>query len=863
LDAGGMGVVYKARDIKLGRMVALKFLPDHLCTDRRALERLWREARLASSLNHPNICTVYEIEEWEGQPFIVMELLEGQTLRDRLVRAGLVPPQGRPQATPLPTDQLLDLAIQAAKALQAAHSKGIIHQDIKPANIFVTTHGLVKVMDFGLAKLLPRPDAHQESSTQDASTGASGGAPDDGMIAGTPAYMSPEQVRREKLDARTDLFSFGAVLYEMATGQRPFPGTTVREVWDAILNRSPIAPRRLNPALDAKLESVITKALMKLPETRHQSAAEMRADLERAGAPLLPETIGEFIRLTGEHIFRHWLVASILTAAFVLAVVLAVAMRVREEVLAVLPFVTTESGRSPRAGAEGMAEGVANRLAQFSPRPTRLFRRTVTVIPYRDVAAHRVSSTEDARRELGANRVLEGSIDRSTGRERLLLSIVDAETKRILCAGTITDLSDPVAIEERVAGYCAKCLELESVPVPPPTAVRVGPRGREAYKFYLEGRGYLTGSDIPDAVQNAIQAFSRAIEVDSQSALAYTGLGEAYWKKYETTKDTNFAGLAQQSCDQALHLNDELAEAHICLGTLHNGAGEYAEATDEFSRAIQLDSRNDDAWRGLAQAHSGLRKTKEAEQEYLKAVSVRPYWGNYVLLGDFYLYQGRYPEAESQFTQAIRQTPENSEPYFGLGGVYIAMGRYDDAVKSLRKAIAYHPTFGARENLGTAYLALGRFAEAITAYEQALKLAPNDHRAYGNLARANYWGGKRNDARPLYQQAAELAEQQLNVNPQDRNVHIDLAWYYAMLGQQPQALNHLVSAQAMQSGEAEFAFIAAIVHNQFGERASALVCLRRARELGYSTTEMLAAPELKNLRDDPEFRSVTSRTKTQ
>ena len=849
LGAGGMGVVYKARDTRLDRLVALKFLREHLCTDRRGLGRLWREARLASALNHPNICTVYEIEEWEGPPFIVMELLEGGTLQ-RMIRSG-----------PLQTQPLVRLAIQAAGALQAAHSRGIVHKDMKPANIFVTADGVVKVLDFGLAKLLPRPDAQQKSSTQDASTAPLDGASDVGMIPGTPAYMSPEQVRREELDARTDLFSFGAVLYEMATGQPPFPGTAVREVWDAILNRTPTAPRRLNPQAHPKLERIVVRALEKRREVRYQSTAEMRADLERVRAPRLPATIGNFVGLTAKQLSRRWRVASTAAAVVILTVVLAIALKVREEVLAVLPFVTTESDPSAKAGAEGIADGVATRLAQFSPRPTRLFRRTLTVIPYRDVIAHHVGNTDEARRELGANRVVEGSIDRSTGTERMLLSVVDADTRHTLCAEAITDLSNAVSVEERVAAYSAKCLELERLPTRPSTPVASRPRVPEAYKFYQEGRGYVLGYDIPDTLENAIQAFSRAIRLDSQFALAYTGLGEAYWKKYEITKDTAFAGLAQQSCDQAVYLNDKLAEAHICLGTLHNGAGEYPQAAAEFSQAIQLDPRSDDAWRGLAHAHAALGKTKEAEEEYLKAISVRPYWGNYLELAEFYFLRARYTDAETQYSQAIEQTPDNSALYRGLGGLYIAMGRYQDAITNLKRAIAHHRTFGACENLGTAYLSLRRFDEAITAYQQALDLKRDDHRAYGNLARAKYWSGKRSEAQPLYQQAVDLAEKQLNINPQDRNVHIDLAWYYAMLGQKPQALNHLVSAQAMQSGEAEFAWIAAIVHNQFGDRASALVCLRRALQLGFSPTEMLAAPELKNVHGDPEFKSVLSGTK--
>ncbi|HMF74919.1 MAG TPA: tetratricopeptide repeat protein [Bryobacteraceae bacterium] len=808
---GGMGIVCEAIDEKLDRRVAIK------CAKSGFRKQLPPEVRNAREISHPNVCKIFEIHTASTRDgevdFICMEFLDGETLSDRLCRG------------PLPKEEARTIARQLCAGLAEAHRNNVIHGDLKSKNMILTTgpDGSVRavITDFGLAR---RP-------------GASGMPPSSAVLAGTPEYMAPELWKGEKASVASDIYAFGVILWELISGQRPsdLAVTSSTLSWDDRLTWKP-------PAGHGKWDRIVARCLEADPRRRFGSAAEVAQAL----GPLRA---------------RKWVLG--VAAAVLVAIgsgVVATTHSVDDEIVAVLPFTTAETDASAKAVAEGIAEKVAIRLVRFNPKPRRFFRRTFAVIPQHELVAHHVSNAAEARRMLGVNRVIEARIDRSARGERVLVSLIHTGKSSIICGEIVTGGADLTAIEDQIVDVSAKCLDLEPASAHPLASAGRISRVHAANTAYLEGRGYLYGYDIPDGLEHAVRSFAQAVQLDSRFALAYTGLGEAYWRKYNAQRDPVLASRAQQNCDQASYLDDKLAEAHVCLGTLHSGAGEYAEATDEFDQAVRLDPRADKAWIGLARAHSELGKLAEAEKEYAKAVSIRPYWGNYVEVAKFYFDHARYEDAEILFRQAIRQTPDNSELYRGLGGLYIAMGRYEDAITNSKEAVAHRPTFGAYDNLGTAYLSLGRFDEAVANYQRALDLERGDYRAFGNLARAQYWVGRRDEARELYRQAVKLAEQQLNVNPRDVDVHVLLAWYYAMLGQEPEALIHLQSAEHLISGKAEFAFIAGIVHKQFGHRAGTLACLRRARELRYTSAEIRAAPEFKSLHGDPEFEAVVAGT---
>jgi len=833
VGAGGMGEVYRADDTRLKRPVALKRMATQLRADAHYRQRFLEEAQRASGLTGSHVAAIYDVVEEKGELLLVMEYVEGETLRARL-------------RLPFTLAEFLDIAVQCGDALVAAHNRGIVHCDLKPENIMLTTDGQIKILDFGVAKRLPHSGDSSTIGNSD-------------LVAGTSGYMSPEVLLEKPPDGRADIFSLGVIFYEALSGRHPFQTSSFVGTSDRILHESPPPLRNFNPQIPAELDDTISRMLAKDPAQRIASAAQLMGELRH-----LQQQSASRVKIrfnARRHSFRLFPGIAVTVAVVLLGGYL-VKQTIKRPVnstakgpkyLAVLPFNSATQDRSSQAFSAGLTENLAARLGQFATHDS------VKVVPPSEVLAEEIKTADQARKSFGASLVLEGSLLESGRLVRVSYSLVDAETRQQLQADTITTQSnDPFALEDGVVNGVLNMLGKEFPKNDHTLVVNHGTTEPAAYDFYLRGRGYLQDYQKPESVDSAITVFNHALERDPKYALAYAGLGEAYWHKYEQTHDRNWVTKASEVCTRAVSLQPALATGYTCLGVLDNGTGQYERAEKEFQRSAELDPKSDDALRGLGSADEHLGKAADAENAYQRAINLHPnYWADYNWLGRFYYTQARYDDAARMFARVVALAPDNERGYSNLGGVYLTMGRYPDAVSAFEHSVSIRPTADAYSNLATAQFYAQRFSEAARTYEQAVKLNPIDYEMWGNLGDAYYWSpGEQTKAAPTYRKAISLAEPVLRVNNRDAVIMCNLAIYHAMLQEKPLALSYLKRALQVSPSDPDFLFKAAEINNLFGSQETALNSLASAIAHGFSPYFVRNHPIFRNLSSDQRFQKL-------
>lgn len=835
LGSGGMGSVYRAEDTTLRRTVALKFLTKHPASDSGVNPRLRREAQAASALNHPNICTIYEIGADAGETFIAMECVEGRALSE-VIRQG-----------PLPVESLLRYGHQLASALAHAHDRGVIHGDLKPRNIIVTPQGDAKILDFGLARRNDPAEFDRrtlETVSEDKSMG----------LAGTLPYMAPEQIEGSHASPRTDIWSLGVTLYEMATGVRPFQGENLYLLCNSILRD---APAPIPSQCPRGLALIISRCLEKEPARRYQRASEAQAALET----LPPSTEGSISSPSVIEKSRWWRISLsfLILAAGAVAGFAAVraawswrhtasAAVPQRVLLGVLPPASSDTSQSPFD--KGLADTLNSRLAELSAG------HPLSVIPMSLTLEKGVTTIDAARQQFGVNLVLVLTIQRATENIRVNYALVDARTHQQVRGGTVTAAAaDPFALQDRVFESVATAMELQLAPQEKQSVTVHGTTQPAAYDFYVQGRGYLQDYVVPEKVENAITLFGRALERDPSYAAATAALGEAYWRKFQLTHDIQWAEAAISNCQKAAQNGPQLAAAHACLGRGFSARGDYERAAEQFRRAAEIEPTSDDAYGGLATAYERLGRPEDAEKWFKRAISVRPgYWATYNWLGLFYMRYARYDDAAAMYSQVTILAPDSFTGYYNLGGVRVLQGRYDEAVPLLERSLTIRPTGDAYSNLGTAYFQMRRYAESATNFERAVKLDQNSYLLWGNLGDAYYWTpGRRPEAAATYGKAIALGNEQLHRNPRDAQLLSSLAMYHAMRGEKKPALDSLAASLRLQPKSPDFLFNAGLVYQQLGDAKRSLDALEKAVSLGISPEMLRDTPNFDGLRANPRF----------
>lgn len=867
VGAGGMGVVLQARDLKLERVVALKFLPQILYGGESDKQALLKEARAVSALDHPNICTVYGLEETDdGQLFMAMAYYDGGSLAEKIAKGSI------------PVREAVELLAGIISGMSAAHAHNILHRDIKPSNILLTRQNIPKIVDFGLSQSMS-----DESRTRSLT------------ISGTAAYMSPEQLRGEVIDQRADIWAIGVTAAEMLNGYHPFRRDTLPAVAHSICNDAP----EISSELPLSLQRIVYKCLSKTRDLRYASCDELLQELaavdlrdfsqntagseisakasagatvsasagisshtskvSRKASSARKKALSNIIAAASgpvvpESSRKWWLVPAAAVLLLLLALlafpvprehVRGLLFGPKEKHIAVLPFDNASADAATVPLAAGLMDSMTAALSNLDTS-----QRSLWVIPASVVRSSNVADPVSAYKQLGATLVVKGKLERAGQHVAININLINAETLRQIGAVTASnDNGDLASAEQDAITQLGRLLNVSGAS---DAVVRSGSSSvPAAYDLYLEALSYLQRFDKPQNLDLAVDRLQKAIAQDSDFGLAYAKLGEAYRLKYKATNDSKWIQLALTNCEQALKLNPQLPSAYVTLGSLHTLTGNNELALTEFQKAVALDNRNPDAIIGMAWSYEQAGRLEEAETEYKRAAALNASdWSNRNELALFYDRHGRYADAIEQVKQAISASPDNPMLYFNLGGFYLDSGdpsAFPLAEEALRKSLATGPSNGAYSNLALLYLHEKRYADAAAASEQAIALDNRQILSWRYAELAYRWLGNSRKGDAALNQIGNLAQAQAAMNPRNAIGQSWLGLVYAQKGLCERATPHIEAALSLAPGDPQVSVNIVEAYNRCADEASAEQLIQKAQQNGVSLADLQLDPDMQSL----------------
>jgi eukaryotic-like serine/threonine-protein kinase len=830
LGRGGMGEVYEAIDLQLGR-IAIKTIRSDVTIHPQQLERFKREVQLARRVSNPHVCRIHEFFIIDGPngtrcALLTMEFLDGITLAEKLHQSG-----------PLPWRETKKLALEVCTALQSIHESEIVHRDLKGRNIMLASRSgttSAVLMDFGIARQL----SHH---TGDSSTALTR----EGLIVGTPSYMSPEQREGREVTPASDIYSLGVVLYEVVTGKHPFPEEPPYE--NGIIKVKPWQrPSAIQRGVPRRCDKVISKCLEYDPKRRFQSAKDVK---------LAIRTSPFILTLKKKPILTAAGAGGIMVLLFCLLLVPAIGERMRgiffssrQKHIAVLPLDFVNGDPQTQALGDGLMDSLAGELANLGAA-----NETLWVIPASEVRKRKVTDPASALREFGATIVVRGSFGRDDQTVRLKLTLIDPQkTREIGFVDVSSPTGDLAILQDEAVTRLGRLMNISVQNNS--SSLAVEPSSHAAYEDYLAGLGYFQRNDKPGNIDLAITSLQNAVKTDPQFALAFAHLAQVLTMKYRLTSDPQWLHQAEVVGRRAAELDDRVASTYVALGQLHELTGKHELAIQEFQRAVNLDPRDTEALAGLANSFQNAGRNAEAEAAFVKAAALRPNdWKGHNDLGNFYEETGRPKDAIPEYKHALELAPDNSWLYTNLGMTYMDFDDpkiLEDAESALKRSIALDPTFVALFDLGFLYAEKHQFQESVAANQAALRLNENSYEAWYNLSATYEWLKEEQKADFCRKRAIELLEREVNRNEQNANAQAALAALYAKRGEKAKAREKIQLSLALAPSSEYVYSQVADSYELMGERQKAVTSLERAIALGLNWGQINEDPELQGVSAD-------------